>query len=78
MLELYQIENCPYCQIVRNKLTQLGLSYIVHNRTNPETQEKLMELGGKTQVPMLVDPNHNLVLYESEDILKHLEKHYSS
>lgn len=77
MLELYQIEHCPYCQIVRNKMTELGLSYITHNRTNPETEKKLIELGGKRQVPMLIDPNHDLVLYESEDIVKYLEEHYS-
>ena len=76
MLELYQIENCPYCQVVRQKMTELGLSYVAHNRTNPETSKELMDLGGKTQVPMLVDPNHDLVLYESEDIIKHLETHY--
>jgi glutathione S-transferase len=58
-------------------MTELGLSYVSHNRTNPEVEKKLMELGGKTQVPMLVDPNHDLVLYESADIVKHLEKHYS-
>lgn len=77
MLELYQIEQCPYCQVVRSKMTELGLSYVTHNRTNPDIAQKLMELGGKTQVPMLVDPNHDLVLYESEDIIKHLEKQYS-
>jgi len=78
MLELYQIEQCPYCQTVRSKMTELGLSYVTHNRTNAEIEKKLIELGGKRQVPMLVDPNHDLVLYESEDIVKHLEKHYSS
>ncbi len=77
MLELYQIEQCPYCQTVRSKMTELGLSYIAHNRTNPEVEKKIIELGGKRQVPMLVDPNHDLVLYESEDIVQHLEKHYS-
>lgn len=76
MIELYQIEQCPYCQKVRKTMTDLGLSYIAHNRTNQETEKRLMELGGKTQVPMLVDPHHDVILYESDDIVKHLLTHY--
>ena len=31
MLELYQAEDCPHSQNVREKLTELGLSYVSHN-----------------------------------------------
>ncbi len=77
MIELYQIEDCPYCVKVRRKLTQLGLSYLVHNRTNPETEKKMMELGGSRQVPFLVDTEKNVMMYESDDILGYLDKDYS-
>ena len=77
MIELYQIERCPYCVKVRDKLTELGLSYIIHNRTNPETAKKMVELGGSTQVPFLVDQEKNVKLYESDDIVGYLEEHYS-
>lgn len=77
MMELYQIEHCPYCVKVREKLTQLGLSYIIHNRTNPETEKKMIELGGSRQVPFLVDTEKNVKMYESDDILGYLEEHYT-
>ncbi|MDY6774089.1 MAG: glutathione S-transferase N-terminal domain-containing protein, partial [Candidatus Nanohaloarchaea archaeon] len=55
-LELYQFEQCPYCRKVREKLTELGLSFTAHNpRQNEERMEELLELGGKDQVPFLVD-----------------------
>lgn len=78
MIELYQIEHCPYCKKVRNRLDELGVSYVSHSRNNPETEKRLIGLGGKRQVPMLVDPNHDLMLYESDDIVAHLDKHYSN
>jgi glutathione S-transferase len=34
------------------------------------------KLGGKTQVPLLVDQQKGLTLYESEEILKYLEENY--
>ena len=77
MIELYQIEHCPYCVKVREKLEQLGLSYIMHNRSNPEREKEMIELGGSRQVPFLVDKEKNVKLYESDDILRYLEEHYS-
>ena len=34
------------------------------------------ELGGKAQFPLLIDPNHDLVLYESDAIVAHLYARY--
>ena len=31
MLELYQAEDCPFCTEVREKLLELGVSYVIHN-----------------------------------------------
>lgn len=78
MLELYQFEDCPYCRRVRQKMTDLGLSFIAHTTTDPEVKKRLVELGGKDQVPMLVDPKHDTIMYESADIIAHLEKYYGS
>ncbi|MFB6265986.1 MAG: glutaredoxin domain-containing protein, partial [Candidatus Nanohaloarchaea archaeon] len=39
-LELYQFEQCPYCRKVREKLTELGLSFTAHN---PRQNEERME-----------------------------------
>jgi len=80
MLELYQKEACPYCQKVRAKLTELDLDYICRNVRDGGSKkaELLTKLGGMVQVPFLVDTQRNVAMYESEDIIKHLEKYYSS
>lgn len=83
MLELYQDEECPYCESVRQKLTDLGLSYVIHNprraegeQLNAQTHDELVELGGQDQIPFLVDHQHQETRYESEDIVDYIEEHY--
>lgn len=85
MLELYQAEGCPHCAKVREKMTELGLSYITHNPRlpakdgsdicNEQTYDELLD-GGQDQVPFLVDNLRGESLYESDDIVDYLEKHY--
>jgi glutathione S-transferase len=87
MLELYQFEGCPYCVKVREKLSELGISYVIHNPrlgksddhevTNQQTYDELVEMGGLDQVPYLVDTERETSLYESDDIVEYLEEHYA-
>lgn len=83
MLELYQAEDCPHCERVRDKLLELGSSYVTHNpRTvhgdvkNQQTLEELERIGGKDQIPFLVDHQRGVEQYESDDIIEYLETHY--
>jgi glutathione S-transferase len=78
LLELWSFEASPYCRKVREELSRLGLDYMVHNvgkrgRRRPE----LVALGGKMQVPYLVDPNHGVAMYESDDIIAYLRQTYA-
>lgn len=78
MLELYQFERCPFCAKVRQKLTELDIDYIVRNvPPGSPKREKLVELGGKQQVPFLVDESRGVSMYESDDIIAYLEEHYA-
>lgn len=83
MLELYHAEGCPHCAKVRAKLAELGSSYVVHNpRTaggdvrNEQTHDELVALGGKDQVPFLVDTHGQTSMYESNDIIEYLERRH--
>lgn len=83
MLELYQAEDCPYSETVRQTLTDLGVSYVVHNpRThsgtvrNEQTHAELVTLGGADQIPFLVDQKREVTMYESDDIVDYLTRHY--
>lgn len=84
MLELYQAEDCPYCEKVREKLMELGISYVNHNpRTasgdirNQQTLEEMKQIGGEDQVPFLVDHRRGERLYESDAIDEYLDEYYS-
>jgi glutaredoxin 2 len=77
MIELYMFEDCPYCQKVRRKCNELMISFIYHPQNPRLGQENTgFKIGGKTQVPLLVDSEKNVIMYESEDIIKYLEENY--
>ena len=84
MLELYQAEDCGYSETARETLTDLGVSYVIHNpRTaagetrNEQTHGELTEFGGQNQIPFLVDHQRGVTMYESDEIVEYLEEHYS-
>lgn len=84
MLELYQAEGCRYSQNVCEALTELGVSYAIHNpRTaagetrNDQTHDELRTLGGQDQLPFLVDHQRGETLYGSDDIVAYLKDHYT-
>ncbi|NCO04854.1 MAG: glutaredoxin [Candidatus Magasanikbacteria bacterium] len=81
MIELYQMEHCPFCAKVRQKMEELDLDYICRNMPKGSPKRKLLvALGGKEQVPYLVDttnPKNPVMMYESDDINDYLEKTYS-
>lgn len=73
MIELYQFEQCPYCKKVREKLTELNIDYICRNVTKgSKKREILMTMGGKDQVPFLVDLDKGILMYESDKIVEYL------
>jgi glutathione S-transferase len=77
MLELYDFEACPYCRKVREVLCELDLDYLVHPVAHGSARRaELKHLGGKVQVPYLVDPNTHTRLYESDDIVDYLNERY--
>jgi len=84
MLELYQAEGCGYSETVRERLTELGVSYVVHNpraatgeTRNEQTHDELLALGGDDQIPFLVDRQREVTMYESDDIVAYLAEHYA-
>jgi len=45
--------------------------------TSDEVANELIARGGKRQVPYLVDETQGVEMYESDDIIAHLQKHYA-
>lgn len=78
LLELYDIENCPYCRLVREALTELDLDALIRPcpKNGKRFRPQATKLGGKAQFPLLLDPNSGRQLYESADIIDYLFLEY--
>jgi len=77
-LQLYDIEACPYCRLVREALTELDIDVLILPcpKNGTRYREQAQALAGKQQFPLLVDPNTGTSLYESADIIDYLGKTY--
>jgi len=78
LLQLYDMENCPYCRLVREVLTELDLDAEIRPCPKDGTRfrPQAKALGGKKLFPFLVDPNTGTQLYESADIIEYLSRSY--
>ena len=78
-LVLYELEGCPYCAKVKDKLSELGLDY--ESRMVPRShgeRTEVREVSGQTGVPVLVDEAHGVEgMPESDDIVDYLDEHYA-
>lgn len=78
MLKLYTYPTCPYCAKVRSAFADLGVKYeeINAERGNAGSDE-LVRLGGKQQVPFLVDEEAGIQMYESSDIITYARERFA-
>jgi glutathione S-transferase len=98
-LELYSFESSPFSRLVRERLCELELPWILRNFGKEQLadwgppnrrltlkpwsprpggrRERMLEDTGKAQVPYLIDPNREVELFESEQILAYLDHHYA-
>ena len=77
-ITLYDIENCPYCRVVRMALCELNLDVEIRPCPKQGTvwRKEAEAIGGKQQFPLLVDANTDTVMYESADIVAYLFTEY--
>lgn len=47
------------------------IEYRKINIANKENEDSLIRIGGKRQVPFLVDKDRNIQMYESNDIIEY-------
>lgn len=73
MLELFELEYCPYCKKVIKFLDEQNIEYKKFDISDKESEEALIRIGGKRQVPFLVDSDRNIQMYESNDIIEYLK-----
>lgn len=74
---LYRLEGCPYCERVVDRLDELSIDYhsiwveAMHSRRN-----RVKEVSGQRQVPVLVDEDKGVTMAESARILEYLDASY--
>lgn len=76
MLTLYIKTGCPYCKRVLDTIDELGISVNQRNIDDEGVEAELVARGGKRQMPYLADEKEGIEMYESEDIVRYLTKHY--
>lgn len=77
LLELWSFEASPYCRLVRERLCELELPYVLHNvARNSAYRAAFVARSGKMMVPYLADPNTGVEMHESADILRYLDATY--
>ena len=76
MLILYDKTGCPYCEKVLKAMKELGIKATLKNIADPDIAEELITRGGKRQVPYLIDDEHKVEMYESDDIVEYLKETY--
>lgn len=78
-LILYEFENCPYCRIAREAISQTGVLMDIRPcpKNGKRFRPEVKRMGGKAMFPYLIDPNAGVSMYESADIARHVRETYA-
>ncbi len=78
MDELYQAEWCPYSAKVRQRLTELGVSFIAR-QVPPEAadRQELRRKTGNEEIPALLLEDGTAITGSAEEIIDYLNDRYS-
>ena len=71
MIDLYMLETCPYCKKVIKFFDENNVQYNKVDIAEKMNEDALIQLGGKRQVPFIVDKERNIQMYESNDIIEY-------
>jgi len=79
-ITLYELDGCPYCAKVIDKLEELGLEYdSVMVASSHGKRDEVEDVSGQTGVPVLVDEEHGVEgMPESDDIVEYLDETYGA
>ncbi|MEB3198290.1 MAG: glutathione S-transferase N-terminal domain-containing protein [Candidatus Sericytochromatia bacterium] len=76
-MKLYNLERCPYCKMVRDRLKALNLSYeTVEVPSERPDRHEVYAVSGQWTVPVLIDGEQ---VFDDEDkILAYLDATYGA
>ncbi|MFC7115683.1 glutaredoxin family protein [Natronoarchaeum sp. GCM10025703] len=77
-ITLYQLEGCPFCEKVADRLDDVGVDYdsvwvdAMHSDRN-----EVKRVSGQRGVPVLIDEDRGITMSESDNILDLIERTYA-
>jgi glutathione S-transferase len=78
MDELYQAEWCPHSSRVRQRLTELGLSFVARQvPADPGDREELRRKTGSDEIPALVAEDGTVVNEDADQIIEYLDRRHT-
>jgi glutathione S-transferase len=78
MDELYQAEWCPYSQRVRQRFTELGVSFVARPvPAERADREELRRKTGSDEIPALVREDGAVINEDADAIIAYLDERYS-
>ena len=77
MLRLYQTVWCPHSHKVRQRLTELGVSFVaVQVEPEPEDRVAMREETGSDVIPVAILPDGTVLSGDADEILAELDRRY--
>lgn len=76
MILIYGRPTCPYTKKVLGALDALQVPFELMNVEEETHRKALIEKGGSSQIPYMIDPSTERAMYESDDIITYLETTY--
>jgi glutathione S-transferase len=77
MDELYQAEWCPHSHRVRQRLTELGVSFIARQvPAEPADREELRRRTGSEEIPALLLEDGRVINADADEIIGYLDQRY--
>ena len=74
MIRLFMLDTCGYCRRVIEYLDENNIPYEKIDISEKENEEALVRIGGKRQVPFIIDTDKNIEMCESDDILEYRKR----
>lgn len=77
-MELYQAEWCPYSSRVRQRFTELGVSFVARQvPAEPADREEMRRKTGTDEIPALLLDDGTAVTGDADAIVAWLDEHFS-
>ena len=76
---LYQLDGCPFCEKVADRLDEVGIDYetiwvdAMHSDRN-----EVKRVSGQRGVPVLVDEDRGVTMAESDNIVEFVDRTYAA